>query len=122
MTTLEALCQACYQKLICEVYFQRRIATCPSCRTQWRPNEPNEPESEQDSVNSAIDEANLGMLVAAEAGYEDIVRLMLFRGANNFNLAMAGAAKKNHLNIIELMLEKEANDFNLAMSWAASNN
>ena len=55
------------------------------CRAEWRPDDikaenkkhsDNEPESEQDSVDSAIDEVNHTMLAAAEVGY--FVRLMLF--------------------------------------------
>ena len=33
----DPLCETCFLKTICEAYFQRRIATCPLCRTKWRP-------------------------------------------------------------------------------------
>ena len=45
------------------------------------------------------------MAMAAEAGHEDIVRLMLSRGANNYNTGLVTAASGGHQNIIELMLE-----------------
>ena len=37
-------------------------------------------------MGSSLDELNLGMAMAAEAGHEEIVRLMLSRGANAYQL------------------------------------
>ena len=42
------------------------------------------------------------MAMAAEAGHEDIVRLMLSHGATNFNNAMAYAAYNGHQKIVYL--------------------
>ena len=101
----EPLCEVCFLKIICEAYFQRRIATCPLCRAERRPND-NEPESEQDSDNSDIDEDNYAMLVAAEARDKIFVRQMLDQGADDFNRALVRAALNNYLNMVKLMLEK----------------
>ena len=60
---LKPLCEACYQK----------IPSCPLCRTPFD-NGVQPLEIPDDDLD--INEANLTMLVAAEAGYEDIVRLM----------------------------------------------
>ena len=98
----ETLCETCFLKIICEAYFQRRLATCPLCRAEWGPNN-NEPESEQNSDDSDIDEDT--MLVSAEAGDERFVRQMLNQGVNDFNGAMAYAVLYNHLNIVKLMPE-----------------
>ena len=69
----DPLCETCFLKIICEAYFQRRIATCPLCRTQWRPELKSESESEPDSEpesdqDSAIDEANYALYNAAGTG------------------------------------------------------
>ena len=124
----DPLCETCFLKIICEAYFQRRIATCPLCRAEWRP----EPESEQDS---ATDEANSTMLEAAEAGYDNvgltiaarrglgsIARLMIARGATNYNEAMVGiGASYGHENIVRLLLDHGASDYALALRRATAN-
>ena len=46
------------------------------------------------------------MAEAAFFGYLDIVRLMLFRGANNYNTGLMTAASRGHLDIVLLMLEQ----------------
>ena len=53
--------------------------------------------------------------MAAHRGHEDIVRLMLFKGANNYNTGLTSAAAGGHESIVQLMLELDANDFNVAM-------
>ena len=40
----------------------------------------------------SVDELNLRMIMAAEAGHEDIVRLMLSQGANAYNTGLTSAA------------------------------
>ena len=40
------------------------------------------------------------MARAAHRGHEDIVRLMLFRGANNYNTGLTSAASGGHLEIV----------------------
>ena len=41
-------------------------------------------------------ELNLRMIMAAEAGHEDIVRLMLSQGANAYNTGLTSAASGGH--------------------------
>ena len=71
------------------------------------------------------DELNLGMAEAAEAGHEDIVRLMLFRGANDLNMGLTSAAAGGHESIVRLMLDQGATNYNEAMTkhsllWSGS--
>ena len=54
--------------------------------------------------DSDIDEANHGMLVAAEAGNEFIVWLLFFWGANNFNIGLNTAARRGYESIAKLMI------------------
>ena len=72
--------------LVCESCF-------PMCRA------PLEEDSDID-----IDEANQVMLEAALNGHIEIVRLMLFRGANNYNTGLMTAALRGHLDIVLLLL------------------
>ena len=51
-----------------------------------------EEDSDFDIIEVSVNELNLRMAEAAEAGHEDIVRLMLFRGANNYNTGLTSAA------------------------------
>ena len=67
----------------------------------------------------SLDELNWGMAEAAFLGYLDIVRLMLFRGANNYNTGLTSAASGGHIEIVLLMLQQGANNFNEAMARAA---
>ena len=78
----DPLCETCFLKIICKAYFQRRIAICPLCRTQWRSEPESESESEHDSEpeseqDSAIDEANYALYNALGTGDERLVRQML---------------------------------------------
>ena len=113
-------CCVCYEAtehstpcnhLVCESCYSR-LNTCPMCRA------PLGRLVEEDS-DFDIDELNWGMAEAAFFGYLDIVRLMLFRGANNYNTGLMTAASGGHLDIVLLMLELGANDFNDAMAMAA---
>ena len=58
---------------------------------------------------------NGAMACAALCGHEDIVRVMLFKEANNYNTGLTSAAAGGHESIVRLMLELGANDFNVAM-------
>ena len=49
-------------------------------------------------------ESQLMKLEAAEAGHEDIVRLMLFQGASDLNMGLTSAAAGGHESIVRLML------------------
>ena len=69
-------------------------------------------------IGFSLDEINWGMAEAAFLGYLDIVRLMLFRGANNYNTGLTSAASGGHESIVRLMLELGANNFNEAMARA----
>ena len=66
-----------------------------------------------------INELNWGMAEAAHRGHEDIVRLMLFRGANNYNTGLTSAASGGHESIVRLMLDQGATNYNEAMNSAA---
>ena len=59
----------------------------------------------------SLDEINWGMAEAAEAGHEDIVRLLLFRGANNYNTGLTSAASGGNESIVRLMLELGATNY-----------
>ena len=73
------------------------------------------------SMGSVVDELNWGMAEAAFFGHEDIVRLMLFKGANNYNTGLTSAASGGHESIVQLMLELGANNYDWAMVRAANN-
>ena len=86
-------CYVCYEAtehltpcnhLVCESCFPR-LNTCPMCRAPLGNGVPP-------PMGFSDDELNLRMAIAAEAGHEDIVRLMLFRGANNYNTGLTSAA------------------------------
>ena len=105
-------CCVCYEAtehstpcnhLVCESCYPR-LNTCPMCRA------PLGRLVEEDS-DLDIDELNWGMAEAAFFGYLDIVRLMLFRGANNYNTGLMTAASRGHLDIVLLMMQQGANDF-----------
>ena len=53
----------------------------------------------------SVDELNLGMAEAAEAGDERFVRQMLSRGANAYNMGLTSAAAGGNESIVQLMLE-----------------
>ena len=92
-----------------------KAAICPLCRTLFDNGVPPLGFYDDDSL---IDEANIIMFEAAEAGYEDIVRLMLFQGADNYNEAMINAARTGHEGIVRLMLKKGTNGYNQALMYA----
>ena len=71
-------------------------------------------------IEFSENELNLRMAMAAEAGHEDIVRLMLSQGANAYNMELTSAASGGHQNIVDLMIQKGADDYNEAMETAAS--
>ena len=81
-------CCVCYEAtehltpcnhLVCESCYPR-LNTCPMCRAPL--GRLVEEDSDFDIIEVSV-ELNLRMAEAAEAGHEDIVRLMLFQGANN---------------------------------------
>ena len=76
-------------------------------------------DSDFESDDSHIDEANYAMLAAAEEGYEDIVRLMLSRGTNNYNDVMLVSAEAGYESLSRLMLYQDANNYNWAIGIAA---
>lgn len=45
------------------------------------------------------------MAVAAENGNTDVVRLMIYHGADDFNRTMGGAAEGGHIDIVRLTIE-----------------
>ena len=45
----EPIWEGCFQKLICRAYFKGKIAKCPLCRTEWRPEPESDSESEPES-------------------------------------------------------------------------
>ena len=47
--------------------------------------------------------------------HENIVRLMLDRGADNYNETMINAVRTGHESIVRLMLENDADNYNEAM-------
>ena len=92
-------CCVCYEPtehstpcnhLVCESCFPR-LNTCPMCRAPLENGIP--------SMEYSLDESNWGMAEAAFFGHLDIVRLMLFRGANNYNTGLMTAASRGHLDI-----------------------
>ena len=109
-------CCVCYEAtehstpcehLVCESCYSQ-VPTCPMCRA------PLEEDSDFD-----IDEANQEIFEVVFFGHLDSVRLMLFRGANNYNTRLMTAAWRGHLDIVLQMLQQGADDFNGAMSCAA---
>lgn len=60
------------------------------------------------------------MAYAAKGGHEDIVQMMLEKGADNYDDTMAYAALGGHLNIVDWMLWLGARDHNTAMVYAAA--
>ena len=53
------------------------------------------------------------MLAAAEEGHEDIVRLMLFRGANIYNVVLTIATRREYESLARLtMVDQGANNYN----------
>ena len=49
----------------------------------------------------SVDGLNLRMAEAAEAGHENIVRLMLFQGASDLNMGLTSAAAGGHESIVK---------------------
>ena len=70
--------------LVCESCFPR-LNTCPMCRAPFN-----------NGGGFSLDEINWGMAEAAFLGYLDIIRTMLFRGANNYNMGLTSAASGSH--------------------------
>ena len=114
-------CYVCYEQtehlipcnhLVFESCFPR-LNTCPMCRTPLGNGVP--------PMEVSGDELNLGMAMAAEAGHEDIVRLMLFRGVNVYNTGLTSAAAGGHESIVQLMLDQGATNYNHAMHVASYN-
>ena len=108
-------CCVCYEAtehltpwnhLVCESCYPR-LNTCPMCRAPL------------ENVEVSVDELNRGMAEAAEAGHEDIVRLMLSQGANAYNTGLTSAAAGGHESIVRLMLDQGATNYNDAMAMAA---
>ena len=64
-------------------------------------------------------DVNQRMFVAAHNGFESIVQLMLFRGANAYKIGLTSATVGGHENIVQLMLERGATNYNHAMSVTA---
>ena len=64
---------------------------------------------------------NDALLHASLAGREDIVQLMLDKGANNFNGAMNYAAYAGHTNIVQMMLDKGATEIEGSLVNASRN-
>ena len=89
---------------VCESCFPR-LNTFPMCRAPLGNGVP--------PMGFSLDEINWGM---AEAAF---LRLMLFRGANNYNTGLTSAASGGHIEIVLLMLQQGANNFNEAMARAA---
>ena len=94
----DSLCETCYQK----------VTSCPLCRAPLGPTD-----------DSDVDEANQGMLEAAEAGHEDIVRQILSRGANNYNEVLTMTARRGYESFARLMIDRGATNYNHTMSIAA---
>ena len=108
-------CCVCYEAtehstpcnhLVCESCYPR-LNTCPMCRAPL------------ENVEVSVDGLNLRMAEAAEAGHENIVRLMLDLGANNLNMGLTSAAAGGHESIVRLMLDQGATNYNEAMNSAA---
>ena len=114
-------CCVCYEAtehstpcnhLVCESCFPR-LNACPMCRVPLGNGIP--------PMGFSLDEIYWGMAEAAFFGYLDIVRLMLFRGANNYNTGLMTSASGGHLYIVLLMLQQGANNFSHSMVAAAYN-
>ena len=101
--------------LVCESRYPR-LNTCPMCRAPL--GRLVEEDSDFDIIEVSV-ELNLRMIMAAHRGHEDIVRLMLFRGANNYNTGLTSAASGDHESIVRLMLDQGATNYNDAMAMAA---
>ena len=113
-------CCVCYEAtehltpcnhLVCESCYPR-LNTCPMCRAPF--NNGGVPPMEV-----SVDELNLGMAEAAEAGNERLVRQMLSRGTNAYNMGLTRAAAGGHESIVRLMLDQGTTNYNHAMSIAA---
>ena len=62
---------------------------------------------------------NSKMHLASQLGEEDLVRLLLEKGADDYNTCMSCAGYWGHVGIVKLMLEKGATNVNLVMINAA---
>ena len=96
--------------LICESCFPR-LNTCPMCRAPLEKVVP--------PLEVSVDELNLGMAEAVEAGDERLVRQMFSQGANAHNMGLTSAAAGGHESIVRLMFKRGATNYNHAMSIAA---
>ena len=99
-------CCVCYEAtehltpcnhLVCESCYPR-LNTCPMCRAPL--GRLVEEDSDFDIIEVSF-ELNLRMAEAAEAGHEDIVRLMLSQGANAYNTGLTSAAAGGHESIVK---------------------
>ena len=99
-------CCVCYEAtehmtpcnhLVCESCFPR-LDTCPMCRAPFN-------NGGVTSMEVLVDELNLGMAMAAEAGDERLVRQMLSQGANDHNIGLTSGASGGHESIVQLVLE-----------------
>ena len=79
------------------------------------------PETFYKTNKTSINIYNAALSHASLAGSEDIVQLMLDKGANQINPAMNYAAYGGHTNIVRMMLDKGARDFNGSFENAARN-
>ena len=70
-----------------------------------------------ENVEVSVDELNRGMAEAAEAGHEDIVRLMLSQGANAYNTGLTSAAAGGHESIVRLMLDQGLPTITMQWQW-----
>ena len=59
----------------------------------------------------SVDELNLRMAMAAEAGDERLVRQMLSQRANAYNMGLTSAAAGGNESIVRLMLEQGATNY-----------
>ena len=103
--------------LVCKSCFLR-LNICPVCRP---PLGSVEEDSDFESDDSCIDEANHTLFNAARTGNKRLVRQMLDQGANHFDWAMCETAADGYLNIVRLLLDHGASDYNEAILCAATN-
>ena len=65
-----------------------------------------------------VENYNEVMTLAARGGHEEIVEMMLTRGANNYSRAMAEAGKYGHTDIVQLISKQGATYSSLGDFWA----
>jgi len=57
------------------------------------------------TLSSQHQDWSTGMLYACEGGHENIVKLMIEKGADEWNFGMLYACKGGHLDIVKFMIE-----------------